>query len=153
MQQVIVLSELLRVAKVSELTIDSLPKILQAITDNKIKLNGQALDAVTSLLKSAPSAVTAAYDTIQNATQKANSHNDKLSLEYIKELLSVFKSSGVTDKRIAKLLKQIEDHEHEIRLVRTKGNYSFGKMALGIVGFIAAIVVHNKTQKRNFWEK
>ena len=43
MQQVIVLSELLRLAKVSELTIDTLPKILQAITDNKIKLNNGSL--------------------------------------------------------------------------------------------------------------
>jgi hypothetical protein len=153
MQQISILPELLKVAGVSELTLDTLPKILQAITNNQILLNNQALDAVITLLKATPSAVTNVYDAIQESVQKANSRNDKQSIKYIKELINLFKSSGIDDKRIAKLLKKIEKHEHEIRLEKTKGNYSVAKWVIGAVGFIVAIAVNNKTEKRNFWEK
>ena len=153
MKEINSIPQLLKIANVSELTVDTLAKVLQAITNNRLQLNNQALEQVTSLLKSSSSAVTIAYEAIQTSTQKANSNNDKLSLEYIEGLLNVFKASGVSDERISTLLEKIEEHEYEIRLEKTKGNNSLGKMALGVFGLFGAIVLHNKTEKRSFWEK
>ncbi len=153
MQNVSTLPNLLKLANVSALTVDTIPEILKAITDNKIRLEGDALIQLTSLLKSVPSAVTATYKSIQKATQKANKNNDKQSLKYIGGLLGLLKSSGISDERIDSLIEQIENHEHEIRMERTKGFFSLAKIAL--VGGLAilGVATHNKTQKRNLWEK
>lgn len=154
MQTISSLPVLLKMANVLELTLETLPKILQTMTDNKIRLNAQALDAMTSLLKSGPIAITTAYDNIQNSVQKANANNDKLSLDYIKELLNVFKSSGISDERISKLLSQIEEHEHEIRSKRTDGNYELAKIALfGVVAVAIAVITKKPPPKFPFWYK
>jgi len=154
MQQINNVTTLIKLAKVSKLTIETLPQILRVMTENKILLKEQALAEVLSLLKSAPSAITVAYETIQNSTQKANGTNDKQSLEYIKELLTLFKSAGVSDKRIAKLLKQIEQHEHEIRLERNKGTYSFAKWALlSVTTIVVAVITKAEPKKYPFWYK
>ena len=164
MQNITAVTSLLKIANVSKLTIETLPKVLQTLTDNKIKLReqefnlrGQEFNEIFSLLKSAPSAMTVAYEAIQNSVQKAFISNDRLSLEYIKELLNLFKSSGISDKRIADLLKNVESHEHEIRLERTKGFFSLAKFALvGITTILISVITKSPPkppEKHPFWYK
>jgi|GEM_PF-1696971 len=154
MQDITTVVSLLKIANVSRITAETLPQILQTLTDNKIRLREQALDEMLELLRSAPSVMTVAYETIQRSTEKANITNDKLSLEYIKELLDLFKSSGISDERISKLLKKLEQHEHEIRLERTKGVYSLAKIALVTMAAVAVSVITRKPpNKYPFWYK
>ena len=63
---------LLKVANVPNVAMNTLPQILQTLTDNKVILKEQALKEVLSLLQSAPSATSVAYESILNSTQKAH---------------------------------------------------------------------------------
>jgi Glu-tRNA(Gln) amidotransferase subunit E-like FAD-binding protein len=154
METVSSLSMLLKIAKVVKFTIETLPKILQTITENKIRLDGEALNAMTSLLKSSPDAMTIAYEKIQSSLQKAYADTDKLSLYYIKELLNSFKAAGISDKRISKLLDKILQQEHEVRLERTKGSNKIATTVIwGVIAIIISVITKKPPPKFPFWYK
>lgn len=145
---------LLKVAKVPEVAMNTLPQILQTLTDNKVILKEQALKEVLSLLQSAPSATSVAYESIFISSQKAHEISDKQSLTYLKELLSLFQSSGISDERFTELFKQIELHEHEIRKERTKGVVELAKLAVvGVTTVVVAVIMKPQPKKHPFWYK
>lgn len=147
------LPALLAAADVKVLTEKTLPKVIQASIDNKVQLEEQDFKRIVDLLKFSPDLVMATYEKIQDAIQKGHATNDKLSLNYIKELLILLKAEGISGEIIDKLINQIVNNENAIRLERTKGFFSLGIVALLCIGSVAAVVVNNLTEKKPFWYK
>lgn len=143
----------LAAAGVKYLTEKTLPKFIQTSIDNKAQLEEQDFKKIVDLLKFSPDLLTETYENIQDAIQKAQATNDKLSLNYIKELLILLKAEGISGEIIDKLINQIVNNEHAIRLERTKGFFLLGKVALLCIGVVATVIVNNSTEKKPFWYK
>ena len=132
---------LLNLANVSKLTTEALPKVLEILVNNKIRLRHQALKEVLLFIQSTPVAMTSAYDSILLLTNNAIQENDECSLVYINQLLNIFMSSGISDTDLPELIKQIEQHAHEIRLEDRKGIWSMATLMVGGLILIISDVI------------
>ena len=132
---------LLNLANVSKLTTEALPKVLETLVNNKIRLRDQALKEVLLFIQSTPVAMTSAYDSILLLTNNAIQKNDECSLAYINQLLNTFMSSGISDTDLPELIKQVEQHAHEIRLEDRKGIWSMATLMVGGLILIISDVI------------
>ena len=106
------------------------------------------------LLNSAPAAMTTAYNVISQTLQKSLDHTDKQSIDYIKNLINLFRSSGMSDERMYKLLDKTTTQEHEIRSQRTGGLFAIAKIfAVGISVIGAVIANRPSPPHKKLWEK
>ena len=131
MEAISSVNTLLNLANVSKLTTEALPKVLETLVNNKIRLREQALREVLLLIQSTPVAMTSAYDSILFLTNNAIQKNDERSLAYINQLLNIFMSSGISDTDLSALVKQVEQHAHEIRLEDRKGMWTIATLMVG----------------------
>ncbi|MEI7839329.1 MAG: hypothetical protein WCJ11_02400 [Methylococcaceae bacterium] len=143
-QTVSAIPMLLKLANVSKVATETVPTILNTITDNKIRLEGAALQSMVTLLKAAPGAAIAMNNGISTSVQKALGNNDQLSLDYINKLVITFQSAGVSDVHLPELLKQMLNNEHEIRKGRDSGFFSVAKWAMVCTSVITLAVIGNK---------
>ena len=119
-------------------TAEALPPLMRQATDEKIRLNDQALSNVVSILNASTSPVVAVAGVLSNALQNARREDDHSSLDYMRQLIIDLKDAGCEKEEIISLLPSILLQEAKIREERQRGWF---ELATTVVLSVAGVLV------------